>query len=75
MTRRYSSSQVALLRIDLPADSDWSALAWSSFDATGKWVAHGEAAPEALPAHDELEVVLPAKRVSAHRVSLPAREK
>ena len=75
MTRKPSPPPVTLLRVDLPADSGWSALAWSSFDATGKWVAHGEAAPEALPAHGKLEIVLPARRVSAHSVSLPAQEK
>jgi general secretion pathway protein L len=66
---------VALLRIDLPANPDWSELAWSSFDAAGQFTAHGQSAPGDLPAHERLDIALPARRVSAHPLSLPAQEK
>lgn len=79
--RAYSSSPrgvplpIALLRIDLPAELGWREVGWSSFDAAGQYVAHGNAAPDALPAHEQLEIVVPARRVSAHPLSLPRQEK
>jgi general secretion pathway protein L len=72
---RAAESSVALLRIDLPADSGWSEIAWTSFNAAGHPVDHGRAAPDRLPSHQRLYVALPARRVSAHQLSLPPQEK
>jgi general secretion pathway protein L len=75
MTSQSPLQRVALLRIDLPADANWSELAWSAFDPAGQLAAHGVAAAASLPAHDRLDIVLPARRVSAHQLSLPPQEK
>lgn len=62
-----------VLRVVLPAAAEWSELAWFAFDTESLCVAQGVAALASLPGHDALEVILPAKRVAAHRLSLPAR--
>jgi type II secretory pathway component PulL len=62
-----------LLRIFLPAESSWTELAWLAFDSAHHWAAQGEASIANLPSHDELELVLPAKRVSVHKLTLPAQ--
>ena len=61
-----------VLRVVLPA-TEWSELRWTAFAEDGRYVAQGVAAPAALPVHDELEVILPAKRVAAHLLALPAQ--
>jgi type II secretory pathway component PulL len=67
-----SPRHVHVLRVLLPAASGWSELSWFGFESGQRWAAQGEAALTDLPSHDELEVVLPAKRVAAHRLTLPA---
>jgi len=62
-----------LLRLALSAQDEQSRCNWFGFDAAGKLLAQGEAPLTTLPAHDELEVVLPAKRLAAHHLSLPAQ--
>ena len=61
-----------VLRVVLPA-AEWSELRWFAFADDGRYAAHGVAAPAALPGYDELEIVLPAKRVAAHSLALPAQ--
>ena len=61
-----------VLRVVLPA-AEWTELPWLAFDDDSRCVAHGVAALASLPGHDELEIILPAKRVSAHLLSLPAQ--
>ena len=62
-----------LLRLVLSAQDEPSRFTWFGFDAVRKLLAQGEAPLTALPAHDELEVVLPARRISAHHLTLPAQ--
>lgn len=66
MTRHFS-----VLRVVLPA-AEWTELPWLAFDGQSRCVADGVAALTSLPDYDELEIILPAKRVSAHRLGLPA---
>ena len=61
-----------VLRVVLPA-AEWTELRWLAFDDQSRCVAHGVAALSSLPDYDELEVILPAKRVSAHWLALPAQ--
>ena len=61
-----------VLRVVLPA-AEWSELRWFAFADDGRYAAHGVAAPAALPGYDELEIILPAKRVAAHSLALPAQ--
>lgn len=61
-----------VLRVVLPA-AEWSELRWFAFAEDGRYLAQGAAAPAALPGCDELEVILPAKRVAAHALDLPAQ--
>ena len=67
MTRHFP-----VLRVVLPA-AEWTELRWFAFDDQARCVADGVAALTSLPGHDELEIILPAKRVSAHRLGLPAQ--
>jgi len=62
-----------VLRVVLPAAAEWTELPWFAFDAESRCVAQGVAALASLPSHDELEIVLPAKRVSAHQLGVPAQ--
>ena len=66
-------SHFPVLRVVLPVAAEWTELAWFAFDTESRCVAQGFAALAQLPGHDELEVILPAKRVSAHLLSLPAQ--
>lgn len=62
-----------VIRIFLPAHDELAQLRWFGFDSAKKLAAHGEAPLAELPEHDALEIVLPAKRVAAHRVIFPAQ--
>ena len=75
MTVRTSAPRFAVLRLDLPAQAGWSELCWSAFDAAGQFLAHGKATPAGLPMHDALDVVVPARRLAAHQLNLPPRER
>lgn len=75
MVARSSSTRFTTLRLTLPVRSDVNELAWSAFDAAGEFVACGRATPGNLPTHGELDVVVPAGRIAAHRLHLPPREK
>jgi general secretion pathway protein L len=66
------SRHFPVLRVILPA-AEWSELHWSAFADDGRYVAQGVAPLAALPGHDALEIILPAKRVSAHLLDLPAQ--
>jgi type II secretory pathway component PulL len=61
-----------VLRVVLPAATGWSELSWFGFEPGQRWAAQGQAALTNLPSHDELEIILPAKRVAAHKLTLPA---
>jgi len=63
----------SVLRVVLPVVAGWVELPWFAFDAASRCVAQGADVLGQLPSHDLLEVVLPAKRVSAHLLSLPAQ--
>jgi len=62
-----------VLRVVLPVAAGWTELPWFAFDSQSRCVAHGVDALDRLPSHDELEVVVPAKRVAAHQLDLPAQ--
>lgn len=62
-----------LLRLVLSAQDEQTRCNWFGFDSNRKLLAQGDAPLTGLPAHDELEVVLPAKRLAAHQLSLPAQ--
>ena len=61
-----------VLRVVLPVTAGWTELPWFGFDSVPRCLAQGVAAPDRLPSHDELEIILPAKRVAAHQLGLPA---
>ena len=62
-----------VVRLVLPPDDGWTTLAWLGFAADGSVLAHGESVPAELPAADELEILLPARRVAVHGLTLPAQ--
>ena len=62
-----------VVRLVLPPDDGWTTLAWLGFAADGSVLAHGESVPAELPAADELEILLPARRVAVHELTLPAQ--
>ena len=62
-----------LLRLVLPMNEGEATLDWYGFDANGNFQTAGSAPVDKLPSHDALELVLPAGRVAAHRLSLPAQ--
>ena len=64
-----------LLRITLPAEANWRTLTWFAFDASGQLAAQGDGLLSNLPTHDALELVLPARRISAYKLTLPLQEK
>ncbi len=72
MSDPLPSSPYAVLRVFLPLDTDdaapWS---WLAFDAAGQVQAQGAALPTALPAAGQLEVLIPAQKLAAHRLTLP----
>lgn len=63
----------AVVRVVLPAAAEWTELSWFAFDSSSRCVAQGAAELSSVPGHDTLEVVLSAKRVSAHCLSLPVQ--
>ena len=62
-----------VVRVLLPVDEMSTALDWYGFSADGKLSTQGKNVPAELPAAGELEVLLPACRVSLHRLTLPAQ--
>ncbi|MDR2112751.1 MAG: hypothetical protein LBQ62_06605 [Candidatus Accumulibacter sp.] len=62
-----------ILRVSLPPDEAWTALAWNGFSANYALAGSGMSPPAELPAADELEILLPARRVSMHRLELPVK--
>jgi len=70
------SQRFSILRVSLPPGDAWVAqdhLAWQGFSANHVVAGSGAAAVAELPAADEMELLLPACRVSAHRIELPER--
>ncbi|MDR0576253.1 MAG: hypothetical protein LBI87_01630 [Candidatus Accumulibacter sp.] len=63
----------SILRVGLPPGDAWSGLAWSGFSAGYVLSGNGVSPADALPDADELEILLPACRVSMHRLELPER--
>ncbi|MDR1936305.1 MAG: hypothetical protein LBS49_12125 [Candidatus Accumulibacter sp.] len=71
MSAIMAAPRFSILRLSLPPDEAWTELAWIGFSA-GYAVAGSGVSPLAeLPAADELEILLPACRVSMHRLELP----
>ena len=68
-----TQSHFRLLRVVLPMNEAQAALDWFGFDANGGFQTSGSTPVDRLPSHDTLEVVVPAGRIAAHRLSLPAR--
>ncbi len=62
-----------VVRIVLPAADDWSELPWYGFAAEGALSAQGASIPAELPKAGALEIVLPARRVSVHSLTLPVQ--
>ncbi|WP_153111858.1 type II secretion system protein GspL [Propionivibrio limicola] len=62
-----------ILRVLLPADEAWTILDWYGFAADGTLSAQGESVLAEVPAAGELEILLPARCVSLHRLTLPAQ--
>ena len=63
----------SLLRIVLPAGDDWSELTWYGFNAERRLSAQGQSVLAQVPAAGELEILLPARCVSIHALTLPAQ--
>ncbi|GHU33472.1 hypothetical protein AGMMS50256_25450 [Betaproteobacteria bacterium] len=66
-------SRFSILRVSLPSDDAWMVLDWRGFSADYVLAGSGTSTLEELPAANELELLLPACRVSVHRIELPAR--
>ncbi len=62
-----------VVRLVLPPDDEWTILAWVGFAADGSVLAHGESALAELPAAGELEILLPARRVAVHGLTVPVQ--
>ncbi|MDR2788768.1 MAG: hypothetical protein LBD06_10540 [Candidatus Accumulibacter sp.] len=63
-----------ILRLSLPpGEASWTELAWNGFSADYAHLGSGVSPLAELPAAAELEILLPACRVSMHRLELPAR--
>lgn len=67
-----SFASLPLLRVIQPSDDGWSTLAWCAFSADHRVAARGECTVAELPAAGVVEVVLPARRLAGHRLTLPA---
>ena len=68
----FPPSGYALLRVFLPAESlDPVVYSWLAFDAAGQLQGQGESAPAELPQAIKLELVIPAQKLAAHRLTLP----
>lgn len=65
------TNDFSVLRVVFPAEEEGT-MAWYAFTPDRHLAAHGESAVAGLPAADALEVVLPARRVAPHRLTLPA---
>ncbi|MDQ7988204.1 MAG: type II secretion system protein GspL [Candidatus Dactylopiibacterium sp.] len=61
----------ALLRFRLRPEEPAGEVAWVAFDATGALSARGSARIAALPDAEQVDLVLPASRVTAHRLDVP----
>lgn len=61
------------MRLVLPPDGRWNTLVWLGFAADGSVLAHGESALAELPVAGELEILLPARRIAMHELTLPAQ--
>jgi hypothetical protein len=68
-----AASRFSILRVFLPPGEGWTELAWHGFSADHVPAASGVSPLAALPDAAELEILLPACRVSMHRLELPAR--
>ncbi|MDR0439514.1 MAG: hypothetical protein LBI59_00800, partial [Candidatus Accumulibacter sp.] len=69
-----AAPRFSVLRVNLPpGDEAWTALAWGGFSADYTLSGSGASPLAELPAADELELLLPACRVSMHRLELPAQ--
>lgn len=62
-----------VVRLVLPHDDEWTTLAWLGFGADGSVLAQGESVLAELPAAGELEILLPARRIAVHELTLPAQ--
>ena len=68
----FPPSGYALLRVFLPAESvDPVVYSWLAFDAAWQLQGQGESAPAELPQAIKLELVIPAQKLAAHRLTLP----
>ncbi|MDR3300851.1 MAG: hypothetical protein LBU43_12875 [Candidatus Accumulibacter sp.] len=63
----------SILRVSLPPGDAWTELAWSGFSANYVFSGSGTSPLAELPAAAELEILLPACRLSIHRLELPER--
>lgn len=76
MAASASSPRFAILRVSLPPGEAWTAqecLDWRGFSADHTQTGCGMSPLADLPAADELELLLPACRVSVHTLELPER--
>lgn len=73
MNRPVSFPAFPVVRLVLPAADDWSELSWYGFTAERGWSAQGRCVLAQLPMAGELEILLPARCVSAHALTLPAQ--
>ena len=64
-------SDLACLRVFLPLETSATAFSWMAFDAAGKFRCQGASGIADLPAADKLELVIPAPKLAAHRLTLP----
>lgn len=62
-----------VVRLVLPPDDEWNTLVWLGFTADGSVLAQGESALAELPVAGELEILLPARRIAMHELTLPAQ--
>jgi hypothetical protein len=68
-----AAPRFSVLRVGLPPGDDWAELSWNAFAADGAHAGSGMSALAELPAAAELEILLPACRVSMHPLELPAK--
>jgi hypothetical protein len=61
----------SILRVSLPPEDAWTALAWRGFSADYTLSGSGLSPLAELPTAAELEILLPACRLSMHRLDLP----
>jgi hypothetical protein len=62
-----------ILRVSLPPDEAWTTLEWRAFSSDYTLSGSGTSPLAELPAAAELEILLPACRVSMHTLELPER--